>query len=151
MQVILMEKIAKLGALGSIVNVKRGYARNYLIPQGKAKWATESAIAEFESRRAELEKKQAETLSAAESLAARLEGMIIQIAQKAGADGKLFGSVTNLNIAEAISKQNFPVEKSMIRMPAGQFKQTGDYPVVIVLHSDVTAQITVAVVGETAY
>lgn len=148
MQVILMEKIAKLGALGSIVNVKRGYARNYLIPQGKAKWATESAIAEFESRRAELEKKQAETLSAAESLAARLEGMIIQIAQKAGADGKLFGSVTNLNIAEAISRQNFPVEKSMIRMPAGQFKQTGDYPVVIVLHSDITAQITVSVVGE---
>jgi len=143
-----MEKIAKLGALGSIVNVKRGYARNYLIPQGKAKWATESAIAEFESRRAELEKKQAETLSAAESLAARLEGMIIQIAQKAGADGKLFGSVTNLNIAEAISRQNFPVEKSMIRMPAGQFKQTGDYPVVIVLHSDITAQITVSVVGE---
>lgn len=150
MQVILMEKIAKLGALGSIVSVKRGFARNYLIPQGKAKWATESAIAEFESRRAELEKKQAETLSAAESLAAKLEGMVIQIAQKAGADGKLFGSVTNLNIAEELCKQKFPVEKSMIRMPAGQFKKTGDYPVVIVLHSDVSAQITVTVVGETA-
>ncbi|MBK6619064.1 MAG: 50S ribosomal protein L9 [Nitrosomonas sp.] len=150
MQVILMEKIAKLGELGSIVNVKRGFARNYLIPQGKAKWATENAIAEFESRRAELEKKQAEILSAAGSLAAKLEGLVIQIAQKAGVDGKLFGSVTNLNIAEALCKQNFSVEKSMIRMPAGQFKQVGDYPVVIAIHSDISAQITVTVVGETA-
>lgn len=148
MQVILMENIAKLGTLGSIVNVKRGFARNYLIPQGKAKWATESAIAEFESRRAELEKKQAEVLSAAESLAARLEGMVIQITQKASADGKLFGSVTNLNIVEELRKQDILIQKSMIRMPAGQLKQTGDYPVVIALHSDVSAQITVSVIGE---
>ncbi len=150
MQVILMEKIGKLGELGNIVNVKRGFARNYLIPQGKAKWATKGAIADFESRRAELEKKQAEILSAAESLGAKLEGLIVQVKQKSGADGRLFGSVTSLNILEELHKQNFSIEKPMIRMPAGQFKQVGDYPVTIALHSDVSVQITVSVVGETA-
>jgi large subunit ribosomal protein L9 len=148
MQVILMEKIAKLGSLGSIVNVKRGYARNYLIPQGKAKWATASAIAEFESKRAELEKKQSEILSAAETMAAKLDGLLIQITQKAGVDGKLFGSVTNANIAEELRKQGFSIEKSMIRMPEGQLKQIGDYSITVALHSDVSAHITVSVLGE---
>lgn|SRR5690606_29804825 len=149
MQVILMEKIAKLGSLGSIVKVKRGYARNYLIPQGKAKRATESVIAEFESQRAELEKKQSEILATAESLAVKLEGLLIQITQKAGVDGKLFGSVTNANIAEELRKQDFPIEKSMIRMPEGQIKQVGDYSVTVILHNDVSTQVTVSVLGET--
>lgn len=150
MQVILMEKIGRLGELGSIVNVKRGFARNYLIPQGKAKWATKSAITEFEARRAELEKKQAEIISAAELLGAKLEGLVIEITQKSGADGRLFGSVTSLNILEELRKRDFSLEKSMIRMPAGQFKQVGDYPVTIALHSDVAVEVTVSVVGETA-
>jgi large subunit ribosomal protein L9 len=148
MQVILMEKIAKLGPLGSIVNVKRGYARNYLIPQGKAKWATESAIAEFESKRAELEKKQLGILEAAEALAAKLDGLLLQISQKAGVDGKLFGSVTNANIADELQKQGFSVEKSMIRMPDGQLKQVGDYSVTVALHSDFSTHITVSILGE---
>lgn len=150
MQVILMEKIAKLGPLGSIVNVKRGYARNYLIPQGKAKWATESAIAEFESKRAELEKKQLGIMETAEALAAKLDGLLLQISQKAGVDGKLFGSVTNANIADELEKQGFSIEKSMVRMPDGQLKQVGDYSVTVALHSDVSAHITVSVLGEAA-
>lgn len=150
MQVILMEKITKLGPLGSIVNVKRGYARNYLIPQGKAKWATESAIAEFESRRAELEQKQLGILEAAEAIAAKLDGLLLQISQKAGVDGKLFGSVTNANIADELQKQGFLIEKSMIRMPDGQLKQVGDYSVTVALHNDVSVHITVSVLGETA-
>jgi large subunit ribosomal protein L9 len=150
MQVILMEKIAKLGPLGSIVNVKRGYARNYLIPQGKAKWATESTIAEFESKRAELEKKQLGILETAEALAAKLDGLLLQISQKAGVDGKLFGSVTNANIADELQKQGFSVEKSMIRMSDGQLKQVGDYSVTVALHSDISTHITVSVLGEAA-
>jgi len=150
MQVILMEKIAKLGPLGSIVNVKRGYARNYLIPQGKAKWATESTIAEFESKRAELEKKQLGILESAEALAAKLDGLLLQISQKAGVDGKLFGSVTNANIADELQKQGFSVEKSMIRMSDGQLKQVGDYSVTVALHSDISTHITVSVLGEAA-
>lgn len=148
MQVILLEKIVSLGQLGDIVNVKRGYARNYLIPQGKAKWATESAIADFKTRRAELEKKQAETMAAAQALAAKLDGLLLQITQKSGVDGKLFGSVTNANIAEALKEQGFAIDKSMIRMPDGQFKQVGDYTLTIALHSDVLAHITVSVLGE---
>ncbi|BBL34751.1 50S ribosomal protein L9 [Nitrosomonas stercoris] len=148
MQVILLEKIAKLGALGSIVNVKPGYARNYLIPQGKAKRATEKAIAEFETQRAELEKKQAGILAVANEQAEKLNGLLIQISQKAGVDGKLFGSVTSANIAEELQKQDFAIEKSMIRMPEGQIKQVGDYTVDIVLHSEVSAHITVSVLGE---
>ncbi len=148
MQVILLEKIVNLGQLGDIVNVKRGYARNYLIPQGKAKWATESAIADFKTRRAELEKKQAETTAAAQALAAKLDGLLVQITQKSGVDGKLFGSVTNANIAEALQGQGFTIDKSMIRMPDGQLKQVGDYTLTIVLHGDVTAHITVSVLGE---
>lgn len=148
MQVILLEKIAKLGVLGSIVNVKPGYARNYLIPQGKAKRATEKAIAEFETQRAELEKKQAGILAVANEQAEKLNGLLIQISQKAGVDGKLFGSVTSANIAEELQKQDFAIEKSMIRMPEGQIKQVGDYTVDIVLHSEVSAHITVSVLGE---
>ncbi|MEB2331972.1 MAG: 50S ribosomal protein L9 [Nitrosomonas sp.] len=149
MQVILLEKIAKLGSLGNIVNVKPGYARNYLIPQGKARRVTEKVIAEFEAQRAELEKKQSEILAAASAQAARLDGLLVQISQKAGVDGKLFGSVTSANITDELRKQDFPVEKSMIRMPEGQIKQIGDYTVTVVLHSEVSAHITVSVLGET--
>jgi large subunit ribosomal protein L9 len=144
-----MEKIANLGKLGDVVNVKRGYARNYLIPQGKAKWATESAMAEFESKRAELEKNQAATIAEAQALAEKLDGLLIQITQKTGAEGKLFGSVTNANIVEAINAQGFSIDKSMVSMPEGPLKQVGDHPVTIVLHSDVSAQITVSILGET--
>lgn len=148
MQIILMEKVANLGQLGDIVNVKSGFARNYLIPQGKAKRATEQAIAEFQSKRAELEKVQAAALAAAQAMAAKLDGLLVQISQKAGSDGKLFGSVTNANIAEALSGQGFSIERAMIRMPNGQLKQVGDYPLTISLHSDVSAHITVSVLGE---
>lgn len=150
MQIILMEKITKLGQLGDIVNVKSGFARNYLIPQGKAKRATEKAIAEFQSKRAELEKIQAASLTAAQAVAAKLDGLLVQITQKTGNDGKLFGSVTNANIAEALVEQGFAIERSMIRMPHGQLKQVGDYPLTISLHGDVSAQITVSVLGEAA-
>ncbi len=148
MQIILMEKITNLGQMGDIVNVKSGFARNYLIPQGKAKRATEQAIAEFQSKRAELEKNQAATLAAAQAIAAKLDGLLVQITQKTGNDGKLFGSVTNANIAEALVEQGFVIERSMIRMPHGQLKQVGDYPLTIFLHSDVSAHITVSVLGE---
>ena len=144
MQIILMEKVTNLGQLGDIVNVKSGFARNYLIPQGKAKRATEQSIAEFQSKRAELEKMQAASLIAAD----KLDGLLVQISQKTGNDGKLFGSVTNANIAEALVAQGFAVERSMIRMPNGQLKQVGDYPLTIALHSDVSAHITVSVLGE---
>lgn len=148
MQIILMEKITNLGKLGDVVNVKSGFARNYLIPQGKAKRATEQAIAEFQAKRAELEKKQADALAAAQAVAAKLDGLLVQITQKTGSDGKLFGSVSNANIAEALAGLGFTVERAMIRMPNGQLKQVGDYPLTISLHSDVTANITVSVLGE---
>lgn len=151
MQIILMEKITNLGQLGDVVNVKSGFARrNYLIPQGKARRATEQAIAEFQLKRAELEKKQADVLAAAQAVAVKLEGLLVQITQKAGSDGKLFGSVTNANIAEALAALGFTVERAMIRMPNGQLKQVGDYPMTIALNSDVTANITVSVLGEAA-
>lgn len=151
MQIILMEKISNLGQLGDVVNVKSGFARNYLIPQGKAKRATEQAIAEFQSRRAELEKKQTEILAAAQAVAAKLDGLLVQISQKAGSDGKLFGSVTNANIAEALTGLGFSVERTMIDMPHGQLKQVGDYPLTISLHSDVKASITVSVLGDSTF
>ena len=150
MQIILMEKITNLGQLGDVVNVKSGFARNYLIPQGKARRATEQAIAEFQLKRAELEKKQAAVLAAAQAVAVKLEGLLVQITQKAGSDGKLFGSVTNANIAEVLAALGFTVERAMIRMPNGQLKQVGDYPMTIALNSDVTANITVSVLGEAA-
>lgn len=150
MQIILLETISKLGRLGEVVNVKSGYSRNYLIPQGKAQRATETAIAEFEKRRAELEQKQSDTLAAAQAIAGRLEGLMLQITQKTSSDGKLFGSVTNTNIAEALKAQGFDIEKTMIRMPQGQLKQVGDYPIRVALYSDVSAQITVSVLGDAA-
>ncbi|PXW81583.1 LSU ribosomal protein L9P [Nitrosomonas sp. Nm84] len=148
MQIILMEKVVNLGQLGDIVNVKSGFARNYLIPQGKAKRATEQAIAEFQSKRAELEKIQAASLAAAQAIADKLDGLLVQITQKTGNDGKLFGSVTNANIGEALAAQGFAIERSMIRMPNGPLKQVGDYPLTIALYSDVSANITVSVLGE---
>ena len=145
-----MEKVVNLGQLGDVVNVRNGYARNFLIPKGKAKRATQAAIAEFEAKRAELEKTQADVLAAAQAQSAKLDGLMVQISQKAGVDGKLFGSVTNADIEEALKAQGFDIERAMIRMPQGSLKQVGDYPVAIALHSDVMAHIVVSVLGEAA-
>jgi len=149
MQVILMEKVHNLGQLGDIVKVKDGFARNFLIPQGKAKRATDSAIAEFQTRRTELELQQGKSLAESQARAARLEGLMIQITQNAGVDGRLFGSVTNYDIAETLKAQGHEVSKAMVRMPQGPLKQVGDYPITLDLHADVTATITVSVLGET--
>jgi large subunit ribosomal protein L9 len=148
MQVILLEKLANLGKLGEVVKVKEGFARNYLIPQGKAKRATPANIAEFELRRAELEKNENEALATAQEKASKMQGLMVQITQKAGVDGKLFGSVTNVDIAEALQAQGFPIQKAAIRMPHGPLKQVGDYAITIVLHTDVTTNVTVSVLGE---
>ena len=148
MQVILMEKVANLGELGDVVKVKDGYARNFLIPHGKAKRATQANLKEFETRRADLEKKANEQLASAQERGTKLEGMKIDIAQKAGVDGRLFGSVTNADIAEALGKQGVEVKKAEIRMPAGPLKHIGEFPITIQLHSDVLANITVHVVAE---
>ena len=150
MQIILMEKVVNLGQLGDVVKVRNGYARNFLIPKGKAKRATQAAIAEFEAKRAELEKTQADVLTAAQAQSAKLDGLMVQISQKAGVDGKLFGSVTNADIEEALKAQGFDIERAMIRMPQGSLKQVGDYPIAIALHSDVVAHIVVSVLGEAA-
>ena len=148
MQIILLEKLANLGELGEVVKVKEGYARNFLIPHGKAKRATQANIAEFEKRRTELESAQAAALAAAQERAAKLDGLLVQITQKAGVDGKLFGSVTNIDIAEALKAQGFEVPRAAIRMPEGPLKQVGDQPIKIALHTDVIATITVSVLGE---
>ena len=148
MEVILLEKIANLGELGQVVKVKDGYARNYLIPHGKAKRATEENRKAFEARRADLEKAQASALAKAQERAAKLGGLTVQITQKAGPDGRLFGSVTNYDIVEGLEKQGHEVERSQIRMPQGPLKQVGDYPIEIALHTDVAATITVSVLGE---
>jgi large subunit ribosomal protein L9 len=148
MQVILMEKVVNLGALGDVVKVKDGYARNFLIPHGKAKRATAANLKEFEGRRAELEKKAADALAASQERAAKLEGLMVQVTRKAGPDGRLFGSVTNADISEALVAQGIPVTKAEIRMPQGPLKQVGDYPVSLQLHTDVIANITVSVLGE---
>jgi large subunit ribosomal protein L9 len=148
MQVILLEKVANLGQLGDIVKVREGYARNFLIPKGKAKRATEANIAEFENRRTDLEKAQNDILAAARERAARLEGLTVQVSQKAGVDGRLFGSVTNYDIAEALKAQGFEVSKSVVRLPHGPLKQVGDYDIVLDLHGDVKASIKVSVLGE---
>jgi large subunit ribosomal protein L9 len=150
MQIILLEKVINLGQLGEVVKVKDGYARNFLIPQGKAKRATQTNLAEFEKRRAELEKAQAEALTAAQERAAKLDGLMVQITQKAGVDGKLFGSVTNSDIAEALKAQGFDVPKAAIRMPGGPLKQVGDQQFKVALHTDVVVTITVSVLGEAA-
>lgn len=148
MQVILMEKVTNLGALGDVVKVKDGFARNYLIPTGKAKRANAANLEAFQARRAELEKAQADALAKAQARAAALEGLTVQISQKAGVDGRLFGSVTNTDIVEAIEKLGQEVERSEVRMPQGPLKQVGDYSLTLVLHVDVTATIAVSVLGE---
>jgi len=148
MQIILLEKVQNLGGLGDVVKVKDGYARNFLIPQGKAKRATQSNLAEFESRRAELERAHAEKLAAAQELAAKLEGVTVKVARKAGMDGRLFGSVGNADVAEGLVAQGFDIDRAAVRMPDGPLKQVGEVQLEVALHSDVLATITVAVVGE---
>ncbi|MFC0135495.1 50S ribosomal protein L9 [Massilia eurypsychrophila] len=150
MQIILLDKVVNVGNLGDVVKVKDGYARNFLIPQRMARRATTSAIAEFEVKRAELEKAAAAKLAASQAQGEKLSGMTISIAQKAGVDGRLFGSVTNFDIAEALTKQGFAVEKAQVRMPNGPLKTTGDHAVAVALHTDVVVDITIAVVGEAA-
>ena len=148
MQVILLEKVANLGNLGDVVKVKDGYARNFLIPTKAARRATEAAIKEFEAKRAELEKAAAEKLAGAQAAGERLNGQRISISQKAGVDGRLFGSVTNADIADALKTHGFVVEKSAVRMPEGPLKTVCEAQIVVSLHTDVTATITVTVVGE---
>ncbi|SPA37186.1 50S ribosomal protein L9 [Cupriavidus taiwanensis] len=148
MQIILLEKVVNLGNLGDIVKVKDGYARNFLIPGKKARRATQSAIAEFEVKRAELEKAAAEKLAAAQAEGEKLNGLNVQITQKSGVDGRLFGSVTNADIAEALARQGYKLEKSQVRLPNGPLKTVGDHPVSVALHTDVVVDVTVSVVGE---
>ena len=150
MQVILMDKVANLGNLGDIVRVKDGFARNFLIPQRKAKRATDANRAEFEARRVELEKVAGERLAQAQAAAAKLDGLMLQITEKAGVDGRLFGSVTNFNISDALVKQGFEIERSQIRMPAGPIKMVGDNDIAVQLHSDVVVTIKVSVLGDAA-
>ena len=148
MQVILMEKVTNLGNLGDVVKVKDGFARNFLIPQGKAKRATEANLKAFEARRADLEKAQAEQLARAQERGGKLDGLTLQIVQKAGVDGRLFGSVTNYDIVEALAKLGHEVERSQVRMPAGPLKQVGEYPIQVQLHADVVVTVNVSVLGE---
>ena len=151
MQVILLEKIGKLGDLGEIVKVRNGFARNYLIPQKKARRATDEAIAEFQERRAELEKAQAERLAAAQEVANKLNDYRLVISQKAGVDGRLFGSVTTMDIAEALVAAGFDsIVKQQVRLPDGALKAVGEFPVSLSLHPDVNADITVVIQGEMA-
>jgi large subunit ribosomal protein L9 len=150
MQIILLEKVGKLGNLGDIVKVKDGFGRNFLVPQGKAKRATEANKAEFAARRVELEKQQAEILAAAQVRGEKLAGYVLKVSQKAGVDGRLFGSVTNGDIAEALVAGGFTVVKSEIRLPTGPLKIVGDHAVSIALHHDVVVDITVTVIGEAA-
>lgn len=149
MQIILLEKVVNLGNLGEVVKVKDGYARNFLIPSGQARRATDSAIKEFEARRAELEKAAHEKLVSAQSQGEKLNGTTVKLTQKAGVDGRLFGSVTNFDIAEELNKAGYQVSKSQIRMPKGPIKTVGDSFVSVALHTDVLIDITVSVYGET--
>ena len=148
MQIILMEKVVNLGGLGDLVNVKPGYARNFLIPTGKAKRATLAAKAEFEVKRVELEKSAAEKLAAAQAFAEKLNGVVVTITRKAGVDGRLFGSVSNFDVADALKAQGFDVEKSSVRMPLGPLKTVSETSLEVALHTDVMATVTVSVVGE---
>jgi large subunit ribosomal protein L9 len=150
MQVILLEKVVNLGNLGEVVKVKDGYARNFLIPQRKARRATATALAEFEVKRAELEKVAAEKLAAAQAQGEKLAGQSVQITQKSGVDGRLFGSVTNADISEALNKQGVAVEKSQIRMPQGPLKMAGEHTVSVALHTDVVLDIVITVIGDHA-
>ncbi len=150
MQIILLDKVINLGALGDVVKVKDGYARNFLIPSGRARRATQSAIAEFEARRAELEKVAAAKLAEAQALGEKLAAVTLKLTQKAGVDGRLFGSVTNHDVADELNKQGFKVSKSQVRMPSGPLKNVGDYTVSVHLHTDVNVDVNVSVLGETA-
>ena len=148
MQIILLEKVSNLGNLGDVVKVKDGYARNFLIPTRAARRATESAIKEFEAKRAELEKAAADKLSAAQGVGEKLNGKVVRISQKAGVDGRLFGSVTNADIAEALTKNGFEVAKAQVRLPNGPLKTVGEHAVAIAAHTDVVVDVTVQVVAE---
>ena len=149
MQIILLEKVVNVGNLGEVVRVRDGYARNFLIPQKKARRATEAALKEFEVRRAELEKAQAEKLAACQALGERLESFALSIKQKAGVDGRLFGSVTNMDIAQGLIAAGFAgIEKAQIRLPEGPLKAVGETAIQITLHPDVVSNITVVVVGD---
>jgi large subunit ribosomal protein L9 len=150
MQVILLEKVINLGNLGEIVKVRDGYARNFLIPQGHARRATDANKAEFEAKRVELEKAAAGKLSEAQGQGEKLAGKTVKVTQKAGVDGRLFGSVTNFDIAEELTKMGFPVAKAQVRMPNGPIKTVGDSKVSVALHTDVVVEISVTVYGETA-
>ena len=150
MQIILLDKVVNLGNLGEIVKVKDGYARNFLIPTGRARRATTAAKAEFEARRAELEKAAAEKLAAAQAQGEKLAGSWVKLTQKAGADGRLFGSVTNQDIAEELNKQGYGLVKSQVRLPNGPIKTVGDNTITVSLHTDVAVEVTVSVYGETA-
>ncbi|MES2037704.1 50S ribosomal protein L9 [Undibacterium sp. Ji83W] len=150
MQVILLDKVVNLGNLGDVVRVKDGYARNFLIPQRMARRATTAAVAEFEAKRAELEKAAAAKLATAQAQGEKLSGLTVQITQKSGVDGRLFGSVTNADIAEALTKQGFAIEKAQVRLPQGPLKIAGDHSVSVALHTDVVVDVNVAVVGEHA-
>ncbi len=150
MQIILLEKIVNLGALGDVVKVKDGYARNFLIPSGRARRATAAAIAEFEARRAELEKAAAEKLAAAQAVADKMTGVVVVVSQKAGVDGRLFGSITNHDISVQLSAQGFDVPKAQIRMPNGPLKAVGEYTVSVTLHTDVHLELAIKVDGEAA-
>ena len=149
MQIILLEKVVNLGNLGEVVKVKDGYARNFLIPSGQARRATDAAIKEFEAKRAELEKAAHEKLAAAQTQGEKLNGTTVKLTQKAGVDGRLFGSVTNFDIAEELVKAGYQVSKAQIRMPKGQIKTVGDSSVSVALHTDVLVDINVSVYGET--
>jgi large subunit ribosomal protein L9 len=149
MQVILLEKVANLGNLGDVVKVKDGYARNFLIPTRAARRATEAAIKEFEVKRAELERVAADKLSAAQALGEKMNGRTVHITQKAGVDGRLFGSVTNNDVAEALTRIDFKIVKSQVRMPNGPIKTVGEHTVTVVPHTDVTCEVKVVVIGET--
>ena len=149
MQVILLEKVVNVGDLGEVVKVRQGYARNFLIPQGKAKRATPENLKLLEEKRSELEKAAGERLAKAQAQAEKLEGVTIQVTQKAGVDGRLFGSVTNVDIVDALQGLGHTIEKSMVRMPEGPLKHVGDFPLTIALHTDVAANITVTVLGDT--
>lgn len=150
MQVILLEKVVNLGQLGDVVRVKDGFARNFLIPQGMARRATEVAIKEFEARRAELEKVQAEKLAAAQAVGSKMAGLTLEITQKAGVDGRLFGSVTNFDISEALKAKGIDVAKACVRMPNGPLKTVGEHAVQVAPHTDVVVDITIRVIGDTA-
>jgi large subunit ribosomal protein L9 len=150
MQIILLEKVLNVGVLGEVVKVKDGYARNFLIPQKKARRATDANVKEFEAKRAELEKAAADKLAANQSVGEKLNGFTAQLAQKAGVDGRLFGSVTNHDIAEALTKQGFTVAKSQVRMPNGPLKNVGEHKVQVALHTDVVVDVNVMVTAEQA-